>query len=52
MEFIMLGNEKKFSVCPSCVIAFREAGRRMVVMAEVCQSVADHLTGDTAIITG
>ena len=37
---MMVGKDKMHTVCDRCGVSFMEAGRRMVVMADVCESVA------------
>jgi hypothetical protein len=43
-DFILCGTVRMAIVCNKCVISLRECSRRMVVMAEVCESVAATLS--------
>lgn len=43
-SWMMVGKDKMHTVCDRCGVSFMEAGRRLVVMAEVCESVAATLT--------
>lgn len=37
---MMVGKGRMHTVCDRCGVSFMEAGRRLVVMADVCESVA------------